>query len=72
MEMQQEMADDIMDNALGNADDESEDEIVQRVLDEIGVDMASGLKEAPTQQAAQAESQDVSDLEARLQNLRAG
>lgn len=77
MEMTMDMADDVIDNALANGDEENEDEIVQKILDEIGVDMSQNLKEAPTKQvgtataAEEAEANnDVSDLEARLQNLR--
>lgn len=77
MEMTMDMADDVIDNALGGADEETEDEIVSKILDEIGVDMSQGLKQAPTSQLGGADKQaeqdgekDVSELEARLQNLR--
>jgi charged multivesicular body protein 2A len=71
MEMMQDMADDMIDGALGGGE-ENEDEIVQKVLDEIGVDMNQKLKAAPSKplHSEEAEAQGVSDLEARLQNLR--
>ena len=72
MEMGQEMMDDVMDDALGDAETaESEEALVKQVLDEIGVDVSAGLKEAPVAQPeAEAGDAEVSDLEKRLQALR--
>lgn len=72
MEMGQEMMDDVLDDALADGDTEEEqDELVKKVLDEIGVDLTSQLKEAPTSEPVEETADtDMSDLEKRLQNLR--
>ena len=86
MEMTQEMTDDIMDEVLDDPSAvNEEDEIVRKVLDEVGVSSLDGLKDAPVKAPASAEpvaasaerkaepvalDAEVSDLEARLQNLR--
>lgn len=74
MEMTQEMMDDVIDDVLSDPTSaESEDAIVKQVLDEIGIDMVTGLK-APPASAPVGERQpadaEVTELEARLQNLR--
>jgi len=83
----EEMMNDVMDDAFDDADEEEEDAIVSQVLDEIGVRMHDDLQAAPqgavNEPAAQekqpamvsadaAEDAAVSDLEARLNNLRRG
>jgi charged multivesicular body protein 2A len=72
MEMGQEMMDDVLDDALDDPETaENEEAIVKQVLDEIGVDLTSSLKEAPVSEPVNAQAEaDVSDLEKRLQNLR--
>lgn len=84
MEMTQEMTEDVMDDVLDDPDAAgTEDAVVQKVLEEIGVSLTESLKEAPVgppvtgiKQTAGATAQpvaldaDVSDLEARLENLR--
>jgi len=81
MGMTQEMMDDVVDDVLtepGSA--EAEEALVKQVLDELGVNLAQELQEAPqapvkTAVAAHAPQpvaldSEVSDLEARLENLR--
>lgn len=79
-EMTQEMMEDAMDDVFeGNA--EEEDAVVQKVLDDLGVEVANGLASAPTAKVAGKEAVGnaepdavgaggVTDLEARLENLR--
>ncbi|KAI3384174.1 hypothetical protein SNEBB_008208 [Seison nebaliae] len=81
MDMKEEMMDDAIDDALGDDDDEEEtDQLVNKVLDELGIQMSeqmAGLQppnetvgvpgkatEKPSMNTADA------DLEARLENLR--
>lgn len=49
MDQRQEMMDDAIDDAIGDEleDDEEADDIVNRVLDEIGVDLNSQMKDTP-------------------------
>ena len=78
MEMTQEMMGDAMDDAMGDDEDEEEtDAIVGQVLAEIGLDMAGNIEAAPTGvpqgqqvEAKPEEDSAVSELEARLDNLR--
>lgn len=84
-ELTQEMMGDTMDDVMGEeGDEEEEDAIVNQVLDEIGVSFTDDVPEAPMglkgeeqsdgQAAAEPEpaaaDSAVSDLEARLNNLR--
>jgi charged multivesicular body protein 2A len=86
-EMTGEMMNDVIDDAFDDGETaEEEDKIVNQVLDEIGVSLtgnlaaapSSAVKEAPVAAAkqaepvAEAEDSAVSDLEARLNNLRRG
>jgi charged multivesicular body protein 2A len=85
MDQRQEMMDDAIDDAMGGDEldeDEEADEIVNKVLDEIGVDLNTKLKDAPTDlgnavevnervpQAIGAGADD--DLQARLNSLKRG
>ena len=79
MEMTQEMMGDAMDDAMGDDEDEEEtDAIVEQVLAEIGLDMTGNIEAAPstslqTSEPATKEPEEdaaVSELEARLDNLR--
>ena len=81
MGMTQEMMDDVVDDVLAEpGSEEQEEQLVKQVLDELGVNTANALQEAPAgpvkAPAATASAQpvaldaDVSDLEARLENLR--
>ncbi|XP_055327984.1 charged multivesicular body protein 2a-like [Paramacrobiotus metropolitanus] len=85
MDMKEEMMNDAMDDAIGADDDEEEtDQIVNKVLDELGLqiaDQVGGLpiaqgsvapgaaKKLPSAQPAGGSDLDA-DLEARLENLR--
>jgi charged multivesicular body protein 2A len=74
MDMKQEMMSDTMDDVLEqeNEDEESE-EIINKVLDEIGINLSSQLLEAPSAPTGSAnktkESDDLSQLQSRLDNL---
>jgi charged multivesicular body protein 2A len=77
--MTQEMMDDVVDDVLSDPTSaESEDALVKQVLDEIGVNLTQSLQEAPlapVKTAVQSSEpvaldSNVSDLEARLENLR--
>ncbi|GAB5587793.1 ESCRT-III subunit protein did4 [Umbelopsis nana] len=83
MDMKEEMMNDAIDDAVEEEDDEAEtNEIVERVLDEIGIDMNQQLVDTPTglAQAAPAQSERIAQaegmtdedaaLQARLDNLR--
>ncbi|KAH8555439.1 Snf7-domain-containing protein [Umbelopsis sp. PMI_123] len=83
MDMKEEMMNDAIDDAVEEEDDEAEtNEIVERVLDEIGIDMNQQLVDTPTglaqsapaqsERIAQAEGMTDEDaaLQARLDNLR--
>lgn len=72
MEATQEVMDDVIDDVLNDGDMESEDDVVNKVLAEIGVEVTASLKEAPLQEpnAGAENNAEVSDLEARLENLR--
>jgi charged multivesicular body protein 2B len=48
MEMTQEMIDDALIDEFDASDEEEEDLIVNQVLDEIGIDLAGQMKDAPT------------------------
>ncbi|KAI9287312.1 SNF7 family protein [Umbelopsis sp. AD052] len=83
MDMKEEMMNDAIDDAVEEEDDEAEtNEIVDRVLDEIGIDMNQQLVDTPvglaqatpaqSERIAQAEGMTDEDaaLQARLDNLR--
>ncbi|KAI9317916.1 Snf7-domain-containing protein [Dichotomocladium elegans] len=84
MDMKEEMMSDAIDDAVEEDDDEIEsEEIVNKVLDEIGINLSEELVDAPiglkqpasavkNERVAQAEglSADDAALEARLNNLR--
>ena len=85
-EMMQEIMGDAMDDVLGDADDEEEqDRIVSQVLDEIGISFDAEIPDAPmlgtpgrvesappgkTATAVGGDDPALSDLEARLNNLK--
>jgi charged multivesicular body protein 2A len=49
MEMKQEMMDDTIDDVMSQEGDQAaEDELVNQVLDEIGINLAADLADAPT------------------------
>lgn len=81
MDQRQEMMDDAIDDVTGLDDEEETDEVVNRVLDEIGVDLSQTLGETPSGQllsknatgegrVAQAVGAEDDDLQSRLDNLR--
>lgn len=83
-EMMQEIMGDAIDDALGGEEnEEEEDRIVSQVLDEIGVSIGEEIPDAPTAKTPALETAPakiaepaggddpaLSDLEARLNNLR--
>ena len=85
-EMMQEIMGDAIDDALGDGDQEDEeDRIVSQVLDEIGISLGSEIPDVPIlgtpgrvesapqgkiATAAGGDDPDLSDLEARLNNLK--
>ncbi|CAG5090346.1 Oidioi.mRNA.OKI2018_I69.PAR.g12566.t1.cds [Oikopleura dioica] len=78
MDMKEEMMNDVMDDAMGGSDDEEETEnLVNKVLDELGLEnmvevgaIPSAVGE-PTPAQSEEPSADLdADLEARLNNLR--
>lgn len=85
-EMMQEIMGDAIDDALGDADnEEEEDRIVSQVLDEIGISFGDQIPDAPmlgtpgtvesapagkTATAVGGDDPALSDLEARLNNLK--
>ena len=77
MEMTTEMVGGAIDDAMEDEMDEEETEaVVGQVLAEIGLDLSENIASAPTNMPAQQQdksaekSSDVSELEARLENLR--
>ena len=71
MDMKEEMMNDAIDDAMDEEEDEEEsDMIVNRVLDEIGINLADSLGSAPKAEANTAAAEQEDDLEARLANLR--
>jgi len=82
MDQRQEMMDDAIDDVTGLEDEEEEDEVVQKVLDEIGVEFNQSLGETPTglqkttvadgkiAQAVGGDDPMDDDLQARLDSLR--
>ena len=76
MEMTTEMVGGAIDDAMEDEMDEEETEaVVGQVLAEIGLDLSENIASAPTNIPAQQDksaekSSDVSELEARLENLR--
>ncbi|EPX72964.1 vacuolar sorting protein Did4 [Schizosaccharomyces octosporus yFS286] len=69
MEQRQEMIDESMDDALEDDDEEEADELVNKVLDEIGVDLSQGLPDASTQVGSMPELKSEDNLQARLDDL---
>lgn len=69
MEQRQEMIDENMDDALEEDDEEEADELVNKVLDEIGVDLSQGLPDAATQIGTVPELKTEDNLQARLDEL---
>eukprot|EP00484_Ammonia_sp_Unknown_P029340 CAMPEP_0197029612 /NCGR_PEP_ID=MMETSP1384-20130603/9026_1 /TAXON_ID=29189 /ORGANISM="Ammonia sp." /LENGTH=217 /DNA_ID=CAMNT_0042458815 /DNA_START=42 /DNA_END=695 /DNA_ORIENTATION=+ len=72
--LQQEMIEDVMDDAFEHDSDE-EDELVAKVLDEIGIEMSSGLESVPSKQLEkhkeEATDDDIDkDLQNRLNALK--
>jgi len=85
-EMTEEMMSDVIGDAFDDGEaEEEEDRIVNQVLDEIGITLTDDLQAAPSgavkesaaqekaaEPVAEADDAAVSDLEARLNNLRRG
>merc|ERR1712083_1068743 len=70
MEMKQDMINDALDDAL-DQDSDAEDELIQKVMDEVGLDFNSNLVDAPMQKKEEvAEDQVDDDLQKRLNNLK--
>ncbi|CBY33517.1 unnamed protein product [Oikopleura dioica] len=78
MDMKEEMMNDVMDDAMGASDDEEESEnLVNKVLDELGLENMAEVGAIPSAvgEPAPAQTEEPSadldaDLEARLNNLR--
>ncbi|KAL8808719.1 MAG: hypothetical protein Q9223_007743 [Gallowayella weberi] len=82
MDQRQEMMDDAIDDVTGLEDEEEGDEVVNKVLDEIGVDLGQAMGETPSSlqknavpdgrvaEAIGAGGNDDDDLQARLDGLR--
>merc|ERR1711948_110905 len=70
MEMKQDMINDALDDAL-DQDSDAEDELIQKVMDEVGLDFNEKLVDAPMQKKQEdVEDQQVDDdLQKRLNNL---
>lgn len=70
MEMKQDMINDALDDAL-DQDSDAEDELIQKVMDEVGLDFNSGLVDAPMAKKEEVvEDQVDDDLQKRLNNLK--
>jgi charged multivesicular body protein 2A len=70
MEQTQEMVGDSIDDAMEMEDEAEEtDTVVNQILDEIGINMSSGLVDAPTGQAQVEENKNEDALATRLNNL---
>merc|ERR1712186_45435 len=70
MEMKQDMINDALDDALDQDSDE-EDELIQKVMDEVGLDFNEKLVDAPMQKEEEVvEDQVDDDLQKRLNNLK--
>merc|ERR1719419_1856003 len=70
MAMKQEMVSDCMDDAFEDASEE-ENELVEKVLDEVGLDLDGKLLDAPEERKAAQEGETVDDdLQKRLNNLK--
>merc|ERR1739840_30170 len=66
MEMKQDMINDALD-----ADSDAEDELIQKVLDEVGLDLNEKMVDAPMQKKEEiVEDQVDDDLQKRLNNLK--
>ncbi|KAL8936333.1 MAG: hypothetical protein Q9211_004243 [Gyalolechia sp. 1 TL-2023] len=82
MDQRQEMMDDAIDDVTGLEDEEEGDEVVNKVLDEIGVDLGQAMGETPSglqktavpdgrvAEAIGGGSNEDDDLQARLDSLR--
>ncbi|KAL8683783.1 MAG: hypothetical protein Q9186_000269 [Xanthomendoza sp. 1 TL-2023] len=82
MDQRQEMMDDAIDDVTGLEDEEEGDEVVNKVLDEIGVDLGQAMGETPSSlqknavpdgrvaEAIGGGGNDDDDLQARLDGLR--
>ena len=85
MDQKQEFMDDAIDDAMADdedelGEDEQVDEILGKVLDEIGVDLNTTLKDTPSHITAEQEAEnkvaqavgasDEDDLQARLNSLK--
>lgn len=66
MDQRQEMMDDAIDEGMMDEDEEESEEIVQKVLDEIGIDLDNQLRSAPKAVI----EPEPENLEARLNSLR--
>lgn len=70
MEMKTEMINDALGDVLDD-DDDAEDELIQKVMDEVGLDFNENLVDAPAKkQEAQVEDDVDKDLQQRLNNLK--
>ena len=64
------MIDDALDDAL-DRDDDAEDELIQKVMDEVGLDFNEQLVDAPAQKKDDVVEDEVDkDLQQRLNNLK--
>eukprot|EP01086_Lenisia_limosa_P002634 TRINITY_DN1641_c0_g1_i2.p1 TRINITY_DN1641_c0_g1~~TRINITY_DN1641_c0_g1_i2.p1 ORF type:complete len:211 (-),score=70.45 TRINITY_DN1641_c0_g1_i2:39-671(-) len=75
MDMKEEMMNDAIDDAMeGDNDEEDEEEVINKVLDEIGVDLTGQFTETPASNPRQTETAPVAaaddDLAARFNNLK--
>jgi charged multivesicular body protein 2A len=66
MDQRQEMMDDAIDDVTGLEDEEEEDEVVQKVLDEIGVEFNQSVYPSPSGVRSRADANNLSRL-GRLQ-----
>jgi len=73
MEMKQEMINEAMDDVMEHDSDE-EDELIQKVMDDVGLEWNEKLVDAPSKQKTEEKEDEAvdSDLQARLNNLKTG
>merc|ERR1719245_422828 len=72
MEMKQDMINDALDDAL-DQDSDAEDELIQKVMDEVGLDFSEKMVDAPMKKQREVVEENVdADLQKRLNNLKGG
>ncbi|ETO20485.1 charged multivesicular body protein 2a [Reticulomyxa filosa] len=71
MEMKQDMINEAMDDVMEH-DTDDEDELIQKVMDDVGLEWNEKLVDAPAKEKQQEEKEDEvdTDLQARLNNLK--